>query len=55
MPSYDVNSHYATVTVSVDNCDGPDDADQIQDLIESALNGAGYNASATVDIQPYQE
>lgn len=53
--SHGPNSHYATVTVDVDGCDGPEDAEEIQHLIECALNGAGYNASATVTIQPYEE
>ncbi|MFJ3984415.1 hypothetical protein [Streptomyces fungicidicus] len=43
-------SHFAHLSVTVTNLDGVDgETDDVTEIIESALRGAGYKASATVD------
>ena len=46
-------SHYVTADVWVGNCDGEGDAEQIQELIESALSGAGYQVTVSTTTYAY--
>lgn len=50
-----MSSHFATGTVHISNLDGEDEASDVEELIESALRGAGYYASVTVTAHPYLE
>jgi hypothetical protein len=47
-----VSSHYATGTVHISNLDSEDEASDVEELIESALRGAGYYASVAVTGYP---
>lgn len=45
-----MNTHFAHLTVTITNLDGaPDEIKDVTDIIESALGGAGYKASVSVD------
>ncbi|MFC8065554.1 hypothetical protein [Streptomyces sp. NPDC057293] len=44
-----MQSHFAHLSVTVTNLDGVDgETDDVVEIIESALRGAGYKASASV-------
>jgi hypothetical protein len=45
-----MSSHHATGTVWVGNLDSEDEADEIRELIESALGEAGYHATVSIDV-----
>lgn len=46
------SSHFATGTVHISNLDSEDEASDVEELIESALRGAGYYASVDVTAHP---
>jgi hypothetical protein len=45
-------SHYATGTVSILNVDSEDELAAVEELIESALRGAGYKGTAHLTAHP---
>lgn len=47
-----MSSHYATGDVWISNLDSPDEADDVRDIVENALRGAGYYATATITAHP---
>lgn len=47
-----MSSHYAIGTVHVSNLDSEDEAADVEELIESALRGAGYYVTATITAHP---
>jgi hypothetical protein len=44
-----VSSHYANLSIWVSNLDSEDEAEDVTAVIESALGGAGYKATVSVD------
>jgi len=44
-----VSSHYADLSVWIGNLDSEDEAEEVTAVIESALRGAGYKATVSVD------
>jgi hypothetical protein len=47
-----MSSHYATGTVWISNLDSEGEADDVRDIVESALRSAGYYADATITAHP---
>ena len=46
-------SHYANAEVFVSNLDSDGDAEHVEELIQSALSSAGYQADVTVTAGAY--
>ena len=47
-----MSTHFATATVHVENLDCEGEASDVEDLIVSALRGAGYYAYVDVTAHP---
>lgn len=50
-----MRSHYATVDVWVGNLDSEGETEDIEELIQSALSRAGYQATVTATATAYEE
>lgn len=51
-----MSSHYANLSVWIGNLDSEEEAEDVTAIIESALSGAGYTATVSVDaVAEYQE